>query len=723
MICRSPALSSPTTGALLDPNDRAECEFEPFKPSALGGESAKCNREEQGWRLVYSPNTSEAVNAIFGNVSEAARTNYSIRFNREFAEPKGFNTDAEAIQAIASRPAGSGGCFLAVNFSGTGPAWNYSLRFDAVPGGASSGLFGATGTWQTSRTFPDSLGQGPRGNTGNGGSPPGYNVTMAFGTDDPGYQTHGFLFWQHLIDRAISTHANPSAAALFDKVELRRFAYPEYLSDGFLFAIQFGLPMFLFLSFFYTVLNISRSVVHEKEKKLKESMKMMGLRSWVHWSAWFAQYFLMMLVSILLICVVIKGGSILEHSDITLIAVFMLLYVSAAITFCFMLSSFFSKASNAAAGAGILWFVSYVPSFYVNRSYPTLTLGQKQSYCVILNTCMTLGANIISQQEGNGVGVTWATVADPISIDDPFRFGSVLVMLAVDTVVYFLIAWYLEGVWPGAFGIPKPWHFPASDVIRWCLPPGPRREPVGAPPASGAAVDPEDFESGAVGASAGLVLKQLRKAFGGKVAVEGSNLEMYEGQITALLGHNGAGKTTTMSMICGLFPPTAGTALVLGHDVRYEVNKAQRSLGICPQHDVLFDTLTVEEHLRFYCLLKGVLQESVQAQIDDMIGSLKLEEKRHAQSKTLSGGQRRRLSCGVALIGGSKVVILDEPTSGMDPAARRATWDLITKYKEGRTILLSTHFMDEADILGDRIAIMSAGQIRCCGSSMFLKRR
>lgn len=168
------------------------------------------------------------------------------------------------------------------------------------------------------------------------------------------------------------------------------------------------------------------------------------------------------------ICVVIKVGNILEHSDITLIAVFLLLYASATITFCFLLSSFFSKASNAAAGAGILWFVSYVPSFYVNRSYPSLTLGEKQGYCFILNTCMTLGANIVSQQEGNGVGVTWATVADPISIDDSFRFGSVLMMLLVDAIVYFIMAWYLEGIWPGDFGIPKPWYFPISNLIELC---------------------------------------------------------------------------------------------------------------------------------------------------------------------------------------------------------------------------------------------------------------
>lgn len=106
-----------------------------------------------------------------------------------------------------------------------------------------------------------------------------------------------------------------------------------------------------------------------------------------------------------------------------------------------------------------------------------------------------------------------------------------------------------------------------------------------------------------------------------------------------------------------------------------------------------------------------------------MINALELPDKRHAPSSTLSGGMKRKLSCAIAIIGGSRVVILDEPTSGMDPAARRATWDLLTRFKPGRTMILSTHFLDEADLLGDRIAIMSEGRVMCAGSSMFLKVR
>lgn len=206
-----------------------------------------------------------------------------------------------------------------------------------------------------------------------------------------------------------------------------------------------------------------------------------------------------------------------------------------------------------------------------------------------------------------------------------------------------------------------------------------------------------NIEAEPVGLHAGVDIRHLRKVFGNKVAVQDTTLRMFEGQITALLGHNGAGKTTTMSCLTGLYPPTSGTALINGYDICSQIDRVRESLGICPQHDVLFDVLTVEEvrreneerrilnssypdvsfllqqHLWFFCKLKGVPVPAIQGHVDEMIDALQLPDKRHAASSTLSGGMKRKLSCAIALIGGSKVVILDEPTSGMDPAARRAT--------------------------------------------------
>ncbi|OBS77731.1 hypothetical protein A6R68_19880, partial [Neotoma lepida] len=224
----------------------------------------------------------------------------------------------------------------------------------------------------------------------------------------------------------------------------------------------------------------------------------------------------------------------------------------------------------------------------------------------------------------------------------------------------------------------------------------------------------------------GIRIKHLHKVFKKsntiKVAIEDLSLNLYEGQISVLLGHNGAGKSTTLAILSGLYPPTRGEAYVYGYDISQNMAQIRKSLGLCPQHNLLFDHLTVSEHLYFYCRVKGVPQKVCLEETNNMLSAFNLLEKRDEFSKSLSGGMKRKLAVIIALIGGSKVVILDEPTSGMDPASRRTIWDLLQAYKHDRTILLTTHYMDEADVLGDRIAIMVQGTLQCCGSSVFLKR-
>uniref|UniRef100_A0A3B3WK83 ABC transporter domain-containing protein n=1 Tax=Poecilia mexicana TaxID=48701 RepID=A0A3B3WK83_9TELE len=221
----------------------------------------------------------------------------------------------------------------------------------------------------------------------------------------------------------------------------------------------------------------------------------------------------------------------------------------------------------------------------------------------------------------------------------------------------------------------------------------------------------------------GVYIENLMKVYrhGKKLAVDGLTLGFYEGQITSFLGHNGAGKTTTMSILTGLFPPTSGTAYILGKDIRTDLSAIRQSLGVCPQHNVLFSMLTVEEHIWFYARLKGLSEEQVSAEIEHILQDTGLPHKRCSRTSTLSGGMQRKLSVALAFVGGAKVVILDEPTAGVDPYARRGIWDLLLKYRQGRTIILSTHHMDEADILGDRIAIISHGKLCCVGSSLYLK--
>lgn len=220
-----------------------------------------------------------------------------------------------------------------------------------------------------------------------------------------------------------------------------------------------------------------------------------------------------------------------------------------------------------------------------------------------------------------------------------------------------------------------------------------------------------------------LRVRGLVKAFGEKKAVNNTSLTMYNGQIFALLGHNGAGKTTTISMLTGLLEPTAGSADVFGIDIFSEMDEMRKILGVCPQHDVLFDFLTPEDHLRLFASFKGTPVDEIEPQVQQMLADIDLGDVKTQMSKTLSGGQKRKLSVAIAMIGNSKIVMLDEPTSGMDTSARRRLWEMLKKNKNGRIVILTTHYMDEADILGDRIAIMAEGKVQCTGSSLFLKNK
>ncbi len=220
-----------------------------------------------------------------------------------------------------------------------------------------------------------------------------------------------------------------------------------------------------------------------------------------------------------------------------------------------------------------------------------------------------------------------------------------------------------------------------------------------------------------------------------KVAVSGLNVDLVEGQIFSLLGHNGAGKTTSINSI------THGTMTSgsVGYDFRdrcrgqrkrfYAQDPLDRPvirtrIGVCPQHNVLWDQCTPREHLRFFARLKGVPDGEVEKEVVSLLARIRLPDGDNDRPVgEFSGGNQRKVSLAVAMVGDPDVVFLDEPTAGMDPASRRGVWDLLQGFKSLRVIVLCTHFMDEADMLGDRIGIMCRGRMVCSGSSLFLKHK
>jgi ABC-2 type transport system ATP-binding protein len=200
----------------------------------------------------------------------------------------------------------------------------------------------------------------------------------------------------------------------------------------------------------------------------------------------------------------------------------------------------------------------------------------------------------------------------------------------------------------------------------------------------------------------------LRKAYDGKVeAVRGLNLEIETGECFGLLGPNGAGKTTTIEILEGLLEPTSGKVTILGHDWQTNAQELREWLGISLQETRLSEKLTVRETIELFSSFYREPRSS-----DDVLTDLQLNEKADAWVGKLSGGQRQRLAVATALVGNPKVLFLDEPTTGLDPQSRRQLWDIIRTFqKAGGTVLLTTHYMDEAERLCDRLAIIDHGQL------------
>eukprot|EP00475_Leptophrys_vorax_P005671 TRINITY_DN13418_c0_g2_i1.p1 TRINITY_DN13418_c0_g2~~TRINITY_DN13418_c0_g2_i1.p1 ORF type:complete len:1145 (+),score=272.12 TRINITY_DN13418_c0_g2_i1:223-3435(+) len=223
-----------------------------------------------------------------------------------------------------------------------------------------------------------------------------------------------------------------------------------------------------------------------------------------------------------------------------------------------------------------------------------------------------------------------------------------------------------------------------------------------------------------------IVLKHLRKVYPtvpAKVAVQNLSFGIPAGQCFGFLGSNGAGKTTTIRMLTLDEFPTSGEAFLNGMNILTDRNDVRHLMGYCPQFDALIDNLTSREHLRLYASIKGVDSSQVESYVSDLIEQLGLSEYADLPCKGYSGGNKRKLSVGIALIGDPPIVFLDEPSTGMDPKSRRSMWNLISTTMKGRSVILTTHSMEECEALCSRIGIMVNGQLRCLGSAQHLKSR
>ncbi|XP_053669271.1 cholesterol transporter ABCA5-like [Anopheles marshallii] len=544
------------------------------------------------------------------------------------------------------------------------------------------------------------------------------------------YYYSGFIALQTLLDYTKIRIVTQNEELQIPHITLEMFPKEAY-TGNWMVAFRLVIPIYMVMALSQFITYLLILIVGEKENHIKEGLKIMGLRDSVFWCGWFVIYAVFVTFLSFVSVILVFSLGVFQHTNYLPVFILILLYSFSVILIGFMITPFFDNSRT----AGILgnFAVNIMSLLYFLQVFidDTHTSAALWTVSLISPTGFALAMDKILVLDISGQGVTlnnlWTGPGIPIG-------GSIL-MLVVDIVLYAALAFYFDCVIPSDHGTKQKPCF-CLNRNYWCKKKVPKVPLLNGESANSfnnaledQARDVEPVSREMRGKEA-IRIVDLYKTFHScrkpaVNAVNGINLTIYEGQITAILGHNGAGKSTLFNILTGLTSPTSGTIYIFGYDVRdpNDMTMIRRMTGVCPQHDILFETLTPKEHLYFFAAVRGIPPALVDSEVKKTLRDIDLFDTAETRVKHLSGGQKRKLSVGIAIIGDPKIIILDEPTAGVDPYSRRHMWSILQNRKHGKVILLTTHFMDEADILAERKAVVSRGRLRCCGSSLFLKNK
>merc|ERR1719183_1043554 len=526
-------------------------------------------------------------------------------------------------------------------------------------------------------------------------------------------------------------------------ISVTNHPFPETLkqagvtqSTGALLAVIFVMIAFSFLPASYALF-----VVRERETKAKHQQTVSGVSNFAYWtSTWlwdFTSFMLPMVLTLLMLQLFDVEAMIGEA--FTAVVLLLICYGASVSTFVYCLSSFFrspSMAQNSLLALNLLLgLVLMIAAFVMDIIDSTAEVNAtlKNVYRIFPPFCL-----------GNGL-LSIALRVLLSAFDDTLESGTVLepmawsisganmVFMLCSAIAYFLLLLLLESSFfsrlscslmrastPAASSKDSTAGSEDDDVRQ-------ERLRLGSAAESDMSVQPGAGERDV------LSIRELRKEWppsvpgeAPKLAVKSLSLGVPGGQCFGLLGVNGAGKTTTLSILSGEVGATSGNAMVAGSSIKTQLRSVQSKMGYCPQFDAHFDCLTGREHLLLYASIKGIPHSQRNDLVNALMKRLGLTQYADRLASTYSGGNRRKLSVAVALIGRPKIVLMDEPSTGMDPRARRALWDSICSLLQQRkdtSIVLTTHSMEECEALYQNIGIMVDGRLRCLGSAQHLKDR
>lgn len=526
----------------------------------------------------------------------------------------------------------------------------------------------------------------------------------------------------------------------------------EYVKDMPKVGTSFQLDLSSLLSalFFTWIIELLFPVmltylVYEKQKKLKIMMKMHGLKDGPYW---LISYFYFLALSVFYMLFFVIFGSLIglnffRVNAYSIQVVFFFICINLQIALAFFVASFFSSVKMTTVigymyvfGSGLLG--AFLFRFFVEDKmfpYGWILVMEIVPGFSLYRGLYELGQYAFSGSSMGATGMTWRSLKDPLN-----GMRDVLIIMSVEWVLLLILAFYLDQASLLGSGVRKNPFFCSRCLQNKGVPSLHERRFVEQDSKVILDMEKSDIalERKAVeqllidpNTNQAIICDNLRKIYPGrdgnpdKLAVRELCLVLQKGQCFGMLGPNGAGKTSFINMMTGLTKPTSGTAYVHGMDINTEMGNIHTNMGVCPQHNLLWETLTGKEHLYFYGRLKNLKGAELVKAVDHSLKSVNLSHGNvgDKQVKKYSGGMKRRLSVAISLIGDPKVVFMDEPSTGLDPASRNNLWNVVKEAKRNRAIILTTHSMEEAEVLCDRLGIFVDGDFQCLGNPKELKAR
>ncbi|KAM6174540.1 ABC-type organic anion transporter ABCA8 [Erethizon dorsatum] len=530
----------------------------------------------------------------------------------------------------------------------------------------------------------------------------------------------GFVALQAAINAAIiETTTNHSVMEELMSITGKYMKIYPFVSQGGIKTDFF--IFFCIISFspftYYASINVTR-----ERKRMKSLMTMMGLRDSAFWLSWVLLYAGFIFILALLLALVIKFIQFFFLANFMVVFTLFFLYGLSMIALTFLMSVLVKKPFL--TGLVIFFLTVFWGCLGFTALYRYLPVSLEWILSLLSPFAFTLGMVQLLRLDYD-----LNSNAFPGSSDSSNLIIATLFMLVFDTFLYLVLMIYFEKVLPHEYGHRySPLFFLKSSF--WSQQQkthhGALENEIDSSPLPNDSFEPVSSEFHGKEA---IRIRNVTKEYKGKPskteALKDLTFDIYEGQITAILGHSGAGKSTLLNILSGLSIPTKGSVTIYNNRLSEtaDLENVIKITGVCPQSNVQFDFLTVRENLRLFARIKGIRPQEVDKEVQRVLQELEMKNIQDVLAQNLSGGQKRKLTFGIAILGDSQIFLLDEPTAGLDPFSRHRVWNFLKERKTDHVILFSTQFMDEADILADRKVFLSKGKLKCAGSSLFLKKK